>query len=38
MNDLDQLINDGLNDVADSAPHRLDLGAAIIRRSRTGER
>lgn len=34
MNDIDQLINDGLNDVADSAPHRPDLGAAIIRRSR----
>jgi len=34
MNDVDQLINQGLNDIADSAPHRPDLGAATIRRSR----
>lgn len=34
MNDIDQLIDDGLNDIADSAPHRPDLGAAIIRTSR----
>jgi hypothetical protein len=34
MNDIDQLITDGLNHVADSAPHRPDLGAVIIRSSR----
>ncbi len=34
MNDLDQLLYDGLNDLADSAPHNRELGNTIVRRSR----
>lgn len=34
MNDIDQLIHDGFSDLAESAPHQSELGAAILRRSR----